>query len=64
MEWSGSSLSFPHVWYGIIYPENSDKIRINGKVPHFHEINFNGSDYVFWYIEKDDPEAVIVFEET
>lgn len=53
----GGILYFPDLWYGIIYPENRDKIRINGKVPHFHDIHFNGSDYVLWYTEKDAEKA-------
>ena len=59
----GYPISFPNLWYGIIFPENRDKIRINGKVPYFHDIHFNGADYVIWYIDKDAPEAELVFEE-
>jgi len=58
----GAILVFPKIWFGIIYHENSDKIRINGKVPNLHEINFNGTDYIFWYIEKDSAEARLSFE--
>jgi len=58
----GAKKVFPNVWFGIIYPENRDKIRINGKVPNFHEIRFDGTDYVFWYIEKNGEEASLKFE--
>ena len=58
----GNAISFPNLWYGIIYPKNRDKIRINGKIPYFHDIHFNGEDYVIWYIEKDAEKAVLRFE--
>jgi len=58
----GSILSFPNLWFGIIYPDKRDHIRINGKVPTFHDIHFNGVDYVLWYIEKDAEKAVLTFE--
>ena len=53
---------FPNIWFGVIYPENRGRIRINGKTPDFHDINFNGTDYVFWYIEKDGEKAILSFE--
>jgi len=43
----------PNFWYGIVFPENRDKIRVNGKVPYLHDIHFSGSDYVVWYIKID-----------
>ena len=57
----GAIQVFPNIWFGIIYPDNRDRIRINGNVPEFYDINFNGADYVFWYIEKDGEEAVLSF---
>ena len=60
--YGGKILDCPNVWYGIIYPENRDKILVNGKIPYFHDIYFKGSDYVFWYIEKDTEKAELVFE--
>jgi len=58
----GGTLSFSNIWYGIIYPENREMIRINGKVPYFRDILFNGLDFVFWYIETDGEEANLSFE--
>ena len=58
----GLSQAFPNVWFGIIHPENRDKIRVNGKIPNFYDIHFNGTDYVFWYIEKNGEDANLNFE--
>ena len=56
--------AFPDIWFGLIFSENRDKIQINGKVPHFYDISFNGLDYTFWYIEKDAVRAELVFSKT
>ena len=53
---------FPNLWYGIVYPENRERIQVNGKTPYFHDIHFDGADYVLWYVEKDADEAVVSFK--
>ena len=53
---------FPDIWFGIIYPDKCDKIKINGKIPSFYNVQFHGTEYVFWYIEKDGEEVVLSFE--
>ena len=58
----GATQVFPDVWFGIVYPDKRDKIRINEKVPIFHDIHYNGTDYVFWYIQRDGEEARLSFE--
>jgi len=58
----GAILVFPDIWFGIVYPDKRNQIRINGKIPILHDIHFNGTDYIFWYIEKDNSEARLSFE--
>ena len=58
----GTIQVFSNTWFGIIYPDKRDSIRINGNIPYFHDIYFNGADYVFWYIEKKAEKAVLSFE--
>jgi len=53
---------FPDIWFGVIYPENRDKIRVNGKVPSLFNINFNGADYIFWCIKRDGADATVSFQ--
>jgi len=57
-----SSEYFPGVWFGIVYSDKRNLIRINGKVPSFHDVHFNGSDYSFWYIENDAYDPLLTFE--
>ena len=54
--------NFSRFWFGIIYPDKRDKIKINNKTPILNDIHFDGVDYIFWYIEKDGEEAVLSFE--
>ena len=53
---------FPGIWFGVVYPDKKDSIQINGKRPELHEFNFMGTDYVFWYIARDEAEPVLTFE--
>ncbi len=54
---------FPGIWYGVGYPDKRDKIRVNGKVPELYDVEYAGSEYVFWYIARDSEEPVVSFEE-
>lgn len=53
---------FPGIWFGVVYPDKKDSIQINGKRPELHDFNFMGTDYVFWYIARDEAEPVLTFE--
>ena len=57
----GATQIFPNVWFGVIYNDKRDNIRINGKVPITHNIHFDGIEYVFWYIERNAKEAILSF---
>ena len=57
-----SVYDYEDIWFGIIHPDKRDKIQINGKVPNFHDINFKGENYVFWYIEKSGSKADMIFQ--
>ncbi len=54
---------FPGIWFGVVYPDKRDKIRVNGRVPELYDVEYAGSEYVFWYIARDDQDPVVSFEE-
>ena len=54
---------FPGIWFGVVYPDKRDKIRVNGRVPELYDVEYAGSEYVFWYIAQDDEEPIVSFEE-
>ena len=54
---------FPGIWFGVVYPDKRDKIRVNGRVPELYDVEYAGSEYVFWYIARDDEEPIVSFEE-
>ena len=53
---------FPGIWFGVVYPDKKDKIQINGRTPELYDIQYAGTDYVFWYIARDEAEPVLTFE--
>lgn len=54
---------FPGIWFGVVYPDKREKIRVNGRVPELYDIEYAGSEYVFWYIARDDEEPIVTFDE-
>jgi len=60
--YGGAIETFPDIWFGIVYPDKRDHIRVNGKIPILKDIHFNGEDYVFWYIQKDGDTANLSFD--
>ena len=55
------SEDLPDIRFGVVYPDQRDRIRVNGNKPILHDIRCNNQDYVFWYIERDSAEAILTF---